>query len=253
MRKVKVRVYRRNPSRTKSRHRRGRARMHKRSRSHARRRNPGTLFNSSRRKSRSRGRSRVKRSRTFARRRNPVRSHKRRSSVRRRNPMSSIKNLLSGGTLMRVAAMGTGYIAGRQVIALVTTGGVFGMTFFTPPAMLSTTLRPGVGLVNVLLGMFLSKRAKGAFVKDAAIGLITSGGVDIITSVVNMVKPGTLGMYVDDSQSEFRGPGAGALGMSASARDLGRVGPRYGIPRRLSVGGYENSSFSAVDSSFPAG
>ncbi len=238
MRHVKVRVYRRNPSR-KRRH------SKKRSRHVARRRhNPFARS--------------VRRARSKSRRRNPMRARSHKKSHRRRNPgLSSLKGAFSGSTLKRAAALAVGFLGGRQVMTLLASGTVFGKQVFTPPAFMSS-VRPGLGLVNIVLGVFLAKKAKGAFAKDAGMGLVAAGGVDVLTALVNMASPGLLGIWIDDRLQSFNSPSSLGMGLTrVQAPGLGRVGRSYSVSPKArlagSMGGYDESSFSAVDSSFPAG
>ena len=223
MRTVRVRMYRRNPSKSRKRRkhtRYGKVRAHKR-------------------------------------RVNPARSRKRVVRRRRRNPAGftkSIRSTFQGATLKRAFGLGVGFLGGLQVMQLVTAGTLLGRPVWTPPALVTGTLRPGMGLVNIILGGFVVTKSRKAMVKDIGTGLVAAGAVDVIRSVVNIAAPGALGMYINESVADFRQ--SQPLGMQhVNRRTLGRIGTRYGIPsvRDLTVGGYTDSSFSSVDSSFAAG
>ncbi len=233
MRKIKVRVYRRNPKRRKAKS------SHRRRRVTSRRRNPV----------RARKRSVRRHRKVTARRRNPARSRKRsvsrRRVNRRRNPSMALGKIMSLDTLKRAASIGGGFIAGRQLISLLTMGTVFGKSVFTPPSLLTTTLRPFMGLIGIIAGSLLAKKAKGKVAGDIALGLIAAGGVDIITTVANKVSPGLLGTWINDPLSAFRSPME--LGTEVTAtRGLNGIGRQYTIPRDLQLG----SSFAAGGSSF---
>lgn len=217
MRTVRVRMYRRNPakSRRRKKHTRwGAVKAHKR-------------------------------------RVNPSRKTQRRKTQRRRNPATSIRQTFKRDTLIRAASLGVGFIAGMQVVQTVTTGTILGRALFTPPAMLSTTLRPGVGLLNVVLGLAIGAKAKKPFARDLALGIVGAGGYDVIRSVVNMAAPGALGLYVNDPMSAIPPASMGLYVNRDTPKPLGRVGKRYSIPtRNLNMNGYEDSAFSDVNSSF---
>lgn len=236
MRTVKVRVYRRNPHKSMKRRKARRHNPHKRSAARAMRKH-----------------THYGKVRAHKRRVNPMHSRKRRTH-RRHNPMSSLKSAIGLKSIGRVLAIGGGFILGNQAIKLASAGTFFGKALFTPPAMLSTTLRPGVGLLNIVVGSFIAKKAKGAVAQDVALGFIVAGGVDVIVSLVNKASPGLLGVYVNDPLSAFRTPGALGTIVSTRPNTLG------GIPipsRQMFLSGARrggsmtmSSSFDDEDSSF---
>lgn len=233
MKTIRVRMYRRNPSATRKRRKRKHTRFGK-VRAHKRRVNPFKV--------------RATRKR---RRRNPVAS--RRKRTRRRNPALSLRGALNKNTILRALGLGAGFLGGTQVLSLVTTGTVMGRPVFTPPAFLAS-VRPGLGLVPVIVGGILAVKAKKAVVKDVAFGIVAAGGVDVIRQVLTIASPATaasVGLYVNEGMAPIaRRPEN--LGAIVTRTNVGRIGPEYRIPntRNLRVAGYKDASFADVESSF---
>ncbi len=175
MRRVKVRVYRRNPSRKmrKASHKRAKHRKHThygKVRAHSRRVNPAR---------------RVKHRKTRARR----------SMARRHNPVN-VKGLFA--LTLRSVFIGGGFIAGKQVIGLISNGKLLGRQVFTPPAFIAQA-RPVFGVLSIFVGALVMKKAKSDKVKDVGLGMLAAGGVDIVTTLADKVSPGLLSAYINTS------------------------------------------------------
>lgn len=232
MRHARVKVYRRNPGKTKRHRKWGRVKAHKR------RVNPFAHLMAHRHKKRSKKSSSK---RTMSRRRNP----------RMRNPIN-VKGL--GQMVMQAVLLGGGFIIGRQVVNLVTAGKIFGKQVFTPPVMFTTTLRPFIGAVPIIVGAIGMKKAKSEKAKKFMLGLVAAGGVDIITVIADKVSPGLLSGWIQ--ASPMRGYVNAAPGQRSALPNAAPTMRRLaGIPIRPQMfSGYVNlngeSSFSHQAGSF---
>lgn len=221
MRSIRVRMYRRNPA-----------------------------------KSRKRKHTRWKKISAHKRRVNPFKKKRavRRRATRRRNPALSLRSALNKNVLLRALGLGVGFIGGLQVVSLVKDGTAFGRQVFTPPAFLAS-VRPGLGLVPIIVGGVIAAKGKKAITKDIAYGIIAAGSVDVIRSVISVAAPSTaaaVGLYENVNLSTYAKPQSLGLYVNKRPASVGRIGPTYKIPAtsELQLGGYNNSSFASVDSSF---
>lgn len=210
-----------------SRHRRIRVRvlnpMRRRRSKSRRRRNPA--FMNPRRSRRSRSHTKWGRIKAHKRRVNPMFKSRR----RRRNPPrigQIAKNVFSVKNIVRYLTIGGGFVVGQQVTGFLDSGRFFGMGPAVPPAWTETIrpARPAFGAVQMLLGGLFAAKAKQAVMKDAALGIAVSGGVDIFNQIIGMLMPATIapaqGSGSSSLPASMMGSGSSSLPASMMGSDF---------------------------------